>query len=165
MTAQVYDQEYKNENLLPLTKAQQQYTLNTLLVDQHLLTTSQISELEFKVNELLPLTRDQQQYNVNTILVDQHTLLQEQIESERAKTLDTRQNGFTVAGLIGKQKDVQDQQITSFQRADEYKIAKMYFDGHISQISVLDILPDPPDELASTEINDVMAAARAAVGL
>lgn len=165
LKAQVYDQEYKNTYLLPLTKAQQEYTINTLLPDQHQLNLGQINEIEFKVNELMPITRDQQQYNLDVILVDQHTLISEQIESERAKTLDTRTDSTVVAGLIGKQKDVQDQQITSFQRADEYKIAKMYFDGHISQISILDILPDPPAELASTEISEVMAAARAAVGL
>ena len=165
LTSQQYEQNYKNVNLLPLTKAQQEYTNETLLVDQHKLTTGQINEQNFKVNQLLPITRDQQQYNLDTILVDQHTLIQEQIESERAKTLNTRQNGTAVAGLIGKQKEVQDQQIASFVAADQYKIAKMYFDGHISQISILDVLPSAPAELASTEISDVMAAARAGVGL
>lgn len=165
LTAQHYEQNYKNVNLLPLTKAQQEYTNETLLVDQHTLTTGQINELTFKVSQLLPITRDQQQYNLDTILVDQHTLIQEQIEAERAKTLNTRQNGTVVAGLIGKQKEVQDQQIASFVAADQYKIAKMYFDGHISQISILDVLPSAPAELASTEISDVMAAARAGVGL
>ena len=165
LTAQHYEQNYKNVNLLPLTKAQQEYTNDTLLVDQHKLTTGQINEQNFKVNQLMPITRDQQQYNLDTILVDQHTLIQEQIESERAKTMNTRQNGTTVAGLIGKQKEVQDQQIASFIAADQYKVAKMYFDGHISQISILDVLPTPPAELASTEISDVMAAARANVGL
>lgn len=165
LRAQLIEQEYKNEELLPLTKAQQKYTVDTLLVDQHTLNVANIDEARFKVDELMPITRDQQQYNLDTILVDQHTLIGEQIESERAKTLDTRRDSTVVAGLIGKQKDVQDQQIDSFKRADEYKIAKMYFDGHISQISILDVLPSPPDELASTEINEVMAAARAAVGL
>ena len=123
LTAQHYEQDYKNVNLLPLTKAQQEYTNETLLVDQHKLTTGQINEQNFKVNQLLPITRDQQQYNLDTILVDQHTLIQEQVESERAKTLNTRQDGTVVAGLIGKQKEVQDQQIASFVAADQYKIA------------------------------------------
>lgn len=132
---------------------------------KHLLLTAQHYEQDYKNVNLLPITRDQQQYNLDTILVDQHTLIQEQVESERAKTLNTRQNGTVVAGLIGKQKEVQDQQIASFVAADQYKIAKMYFDGHISQISILDVLPTPPAELASTEISEVMAAARANVNL
>lgn len=132
---------------------------------KHLLLTAQHYEQDYKNVNLLPITRDQQQYNLDTILVDQHTLIQEQVESERAKTLNTRQNGTVVAGLIGKQKEVQDQQIASFVAADQYKIAKMYFDGHISQISILDVLPSPPAELASTEISEVMATARANVNL
>lgn len=165
LTAQHYEQDYRNVNLLPLTKAQQEYTNNTLLVDQHKLTTGQINEQNFKVNQLMPITRDQQQYNLDTILVDQHTLLQEQIESERAKTLNTRQDGTVVVGLIGKQKEVQDQQITSFVNADQYKVGKMYFDGYIGMASILSTTPSVPGELVSTEISEVMASVRANVGL
>jgi len=163
--AQFFEQDYKNVNLLPLTKAQQTYTNNVLLVDQHLLTTGQINEQNFKVNQLLPITQDQQQYNLDTILVDQHKLLQEQIESERAKTLNTRQDGTVVVGLIGKQKDVQDQQISSFVAADQYKMAKMYFDGYVSQLSVLSETPPAPTQLNQTNINQVLTDARANVGL
>lgn len=165
LKAQHYEQDYKNVNLLPLTRAQQEYTNDVLLVDQHLLTTGQINEQNFKVNQLLPITRDQQQYNLATILVDQHTLIQEQIESERAKTLDTRQDGTVVVGLIGKQKAVQDQQIASFVAADQYKMAKLYFDGYVSQLSVLSETPPAPAELSQTSISQILADARANVDL
>lgn len=132
---------------------------------QHLLIQAQINEQNFKVNQLLPITQDQQQYNLDTILVDQHKLLQEQIESERAKTLNTRQDGTMVMGLIGKQKDVQDQQISSFVAADQYKMAKMYFDGYVSQLSVLSETPPAPTQLNQTNINQILTDARANVGL
>lgn len=165
LKAQTFEQDYKNTNLLPLQKTQLDYQVNTLLVDQHELTRGQIDEQTFKVDQLLPINRDQQQYNLENILVDQHKLLQEQIEAERAKTLDTRQNGTVVVGLIGKQKAVQDQQIASFVAADQYKIAKMYFDGYVSMASVLSTVPSVPGELASAEISQVMASARGNVGL
>lgn len=170
---------------------------------QHLLLMSQVEEQRFKVDELLEITKDQQLYTLNTLMPDQHEmlleqiesersktlntrtdggtiaglvgkqkeminqqidLLQEQIESERSKTLDTRTDGTVVVGQVGKQKDLVDEQIESFIKDAKYKTAKLYFDGFITQYTILDSTP-VPDELTQTEIDAVLAANRSAVGL
>jgi hypothetical protein len=59
----------------------------------------------------------------------QGVLISEQGEAARAQTLDTRTDGSTVEGSVGKQKDLYDQQITSYQRDAEVKAAKLYTDA------------------------------------
>lgn len=130
---------------------------------QHLLLSSQVEEQRYKVTELLPITKDQQQYTLDTLMVDQHKLLAEQMESERAKTLDTRTNGSVVAGSIGKQKDLYTEQINSFIKDAKYKTAKLYFDGWATQKTIDG--GTSPDELTNTNVNEVLLANRAAVGL
>jgi hypothetical protein len=61
--------------------------------------------------------------------VKQGILISEQGEAARAQTLDTRTDGSTVEGSVGKQKDLYDQQITSYQRDAEVKAAKLYTDA------------------------------------
>lgn len=63
----------------------------------------------------------------------QYALVKENYESVRAQTLDTRTDGTTVVGSIGKQKALYDQQITSYQRDAEVKAAKIFSDAWITQ--------------------------------
>jgi len=60
----------------------------------------------------------------------QYGINKEQIEAVRAQTLDTRSDGVTtVAGSIGKQKALYQQQIDSYKRSSELNAAKMVTDA------------------------------------
>lgn len=72
-------------------------------------------------------------YNLDNTLPQQKALLSEQTEAARAQTLNTRTDGSTVTGSIGKQKDLYTQQITSYQRDSENKAAKFFLDGWVTQ--------------------------------
>lgn len=67
------------------------------------------------------------------VIIQQEKLLKEQTESQAAQTLDQRSDGLAVKGAIGKQKELQDQQITSYKRDVEIKTARMYLDSWITQ--------------------------------
>lgn len=69
-------------------------------------------------------------------LTKQAVLIDEQVEQTRAQTLDTRRDGASVRGNIGKQKDLITQQITSYQRDSEVKAAKIFSDAWITQKTI-----------------------------
>lgn len=75
-------------------------------------------------------------YNLDMIMPQQHELLVEQTEVQRAQTLDTRSDGITVVGAVGKQKDLYSQQIKSYQRDSELKAAKLFADAWTVQKTV-----------------------------
>lgn len=100
--------------------------------------------IEFTNEEVLPRQRD---------------LLQEQIEVQRAQTMDTRTDGTTIVGSVGKQKDLYSQQITSYQRDSEYKAAKMWSDAWIAQKTVDDGLL-APDQFTNTNLNSLLTKIR-----
>ena len=75
-------------------------------------------------------------YNLDMIMPQQYELLVEQTEVQRAQTLDTRSNGITVVGAVGKQKDLYSQQIKSYQRDSELKAAKLFADAWTVQKTV-----------------------------
>lgn len=68
-------------------------------------------------------------FTLTNILPQQRMLLQEQTEAQRAQTLDTRTDGATIVGSVGKQKALYDQQITSYKRDGELKGIKLYTDA------------------------------------
>lgn len=82
--------------------------------------------------------------------------LSEQGEASRAQTMDTRSDGVTVVGLMGKQKELYDQQITSYQRDAEVKAGKLWIDAWITMKTIDEGLL-PPDQFTNTEINEVLA--------
>ena len=75
-------------------------------------------------------------YNLDMIMPQQYKLLVEQTEVQRAQTLDTRSDGSTVVGAVGKQKDLYSQQIKSYQRDSELKAAKLFADAWTVQKTV-----------------------------
>ena len=82
--------------------------------------------------------------------------LSEQGEAQRAQTMDTRSDGSTVVGLLGKQKALYDQQITSYKRDAEVKAGKLWIDAWITMKTIDEGLL-PPDQFTNTEINEVLA--------
>lgn len=96
-------------------------------------------------------------YNLSTILPQQLLLTKEQTEAARAQTLDTRIDGASVAGSIGKQKDLYSQQITSYQRSSEINAAQMFKDAWIAHKSIDEGI-DTPASFNATSISEVLAS-------
>lgn len=97
---------------------------------------AQYGSIKYNVDNILPLQQTNQDkqndildYQLTTQLPAQTAMVNEQKESARAQTLNTRSDGVTtVAGVLGKQKDLYSQQITSYQRDIEVKAAKVFTD-------------------------------------
>ena len=176
--------DFQRDFLQPVELAQQQHVLNqrqpaetTLIQEQ--IETQRANTLDTRQDGLTPISgvvglqkrnltsdADIKDYNLANTLPTQLTLIQEQVtltseqgESERAKTLDTRSDGGTVEGSVGKQKDLYDQQIDSFVKDAQHKTAKMYLDGWITQ-KTLDEGLTAPTQLTNNEINEVLTAVR-----
>ena len=84
-------------------------------------------------------------YNLEYILPQQLLLVKEQTETQRAQTLDTRTDAATIVGVLGKQKALYTQQITSYQRDAETKAGKIFSDAWITQKTIDEGLAVPTD--------------------
>lgn len=76
------------------------------------------------------------QYTLDNILPLQKILVKEQGEVQRAQTLDNRSDNAVVVGLVGQQKSLYKQQITSYKRDAETKIAKLFTDAWITNKTI-----------------------------
>jgi len=123
------------------------YQLDNLLPKQLELTTQQIANLTTEGQVA--------QYQLDNMLPTQKELVQEQIETQRSQTLDTRTDGIPVTGSVGKQKDLYQQQITSYQRDAETKAGKMWTDAWITMKTIDEGL-DPPDAFTNAHLDQVL---------
>lgn len=96
------------------------------------------------------------EYTRQQILPAQRTLYQEQAEAKRAETLNTRTDGAAVAGSIGKQKELYTQQIESYKRDAETKVARLMIDSWITQKGVTNSTAIP-SQLNNTSIDGVVS--------
>lgn len=103
-------------------------------------------------------------FNVNQMLPQQLKLITEQTESQRAQTLDTRSDGATVTGSVGKQKELYSQQITSYQRDAEVKASKLFTDAWITQKTIDEGL-NPPNGFTNASIDTILAKLKSNNGL
>lgn len=177
-TTQTASEDFKVNKLLPVSLAAEQHKLNFQLPAQTNLINEQwetqraqtrdtrsdgltpITGILGKQKESLALDVTSKQYAVTNTLPVQLDLIKEQRESERAKTLDTRTDGSNVAGSVGKQKSLYDEQIQSFVKDAKHKTAKMYLDGWITQKTLDDTLL-APTELQNAGVDAVLASIRA----
>ena len=177
--------EFDRDSMKPVELAQQQHILNErqpaetdMIREQY--ETQRANTLDLRSDGLTAvtgvvglqkrnLTADAaiKEYNLASTLPRQFELLGEQIvltseqaEAERAKTLDTRSDGATVEGSVGKQKDLYDQQIDSFIKDAQHKTAKLFSDAWVTQ-KTLDEGLTAPTQFTNNEINEVLAAVRA----
>lgn len=174
--------EFQRDNLLPVQLGQEEHKLNFLMPAQTGLVKEQweaqraqtmntrtdgltlVAGLMGKQKDSLQADIDTKEYNLTYVLPVQLDLVKEQREAERSKTLNTRTDGQTVVGSVGKQKDLYTQQIDSFIKDAKYKTAKMYLDNWITQ-KTLDEGLSPPTELTTSNAGTVLAANRAENGL
>lgn len=136
---------YQLSDIMPSQKADivadtaiKTYQVATFLPAQVLGIEADTDIKEYQLDNILP-----QELLVKQAQVE---LVNEQVEVQRAQTLDTRTDGTTtIVGAIGKQKDLYTQQITSYQRDSEYKVAKMYMDSWITQKTIDEGIQVPPE--------------------
>ena len=120
--------KFNHEQMLPAQKTGQDIANRTAVYNLDMIMPLQKVGLEHSNSIAL--------FNLQTMLPQQYELLVEQTEVQRAQTLDTRSDGITVVGSVGKQKDLYSQQIKSFQRDSELKAAKLFADAWTVQKTV-----------------------------
>lgn len=103
------------------------------------------------------------QYTITNLLPQQLKLLTEQTEVQRAQTMNTRTDGATVVGVMGKQKDLYSQQVTSYQRDAEMKIGKLFSDAWITQ-KTIDEGTLAPANFTNANIDAVLTSLRSKGG-
>lgn len=82
-------------------------------------------------------------------------LLNEQGDQARAQTSDTRLDGLPVAGVMGAQESLYQQQIISYKRDAEVKAAKIFTDAWITQ-KTMDIGLLPPVGFTNDSVNEIL---------
>lgn len=95
-------------------------------------------------------------YNLANILPQQYKLVQEQTEVQRAQTQDTRTDGSPIDGVLGKQRDLYDQQIDSYQEDSQLKAARLFADAWTVQKTVDEGL-EPPDGFTNAQVQKALA--------
>lgn len=103
-------------------------------------------------------------FNADQLLPQQLKLITEQTEAQRAQTLDTRSDGTTVTGSVGKQKELYSQQITSYQRDAEVKASKLFTDAWITQKTIDEGL-NPPNGFTNASIDTILTKLKSNNGL
>lgn len=87
----------------------------------------------------------------------QRLLLSEQTEAQRGQTADVRTDGALVTGVLGKQKNLYDQQIDSYKRDADAKMVKIFSDAWITQKTIDEGLL-PPTQFTNGPIDTMLAA-------
>lgn len=103
-------------------------------------------------------------FNADQMLPQQLKLITEQTEAQRAQTMDTRSDGATVTGSVGKQKELYSQQITSYQRDAEVKASKLFTDAWITQKTIDEGL-NPPNGFTNASIDTILTKLKSNNGL
>ena len=118
---------------------------------------------KFNVEQMLP--KQLEQITAQTALVNEQTNTQkEQTETVRAQTMETRSDSLPIKGSIGKQKELYDQQITSYQRDAEVKASKLFTDAWITQKTIDEGL-NPPNGFTNTSIDTILTKLKTNNGL
>ena len=99
-------------------------------------------------------------FQLDEMLPAQKALVVEQTEAAHAQTSNVRLDGITdVTGVLGKQRELYDQQITSYKRDSEIKVGRLYVDSWVTQ-KTIDEGVLPPDEFTNANINEVLIKLR-----
>lgn len=168
------------------------YNLSQILPKQVELSTAQIAQQkvdtqisDYNLSTILPaqntklvtenagqvIANDTASYNLSQVLPaqlqtmqEQRMLVTEQKEAQRAQTKNNRSDGELVEGVLGKQKDLYNQQINSYQRDSELKVAKVFSDAWITQKTIDEGLV-PPTSFTNQEIEKVLSQLRTKAGI
>lgn len=113
---------------------------------------------EYNLQNLLPAQLAASTQQVKNLIL-QGDLLTEQTEVQRSQTMDTRTDGAIVTGVLGKQKELYAQQITSYKRDAEVKAAKLFSDAWITQKTIDEGL-EPPSGFTNSSLDTVLAVVK-----
>lgn len=118
------------------------------------------SRANYALTKLKLSTEDVQfasaQFQLTELLPQQKLLLIEQTQAQRAQTLDTRTDGVTITGVLGKQKDLYTQQITSYQRDGEVKAARLFTEAW-TVMKTIDEGLLPPSGFTNTSLDNILS--------
>jgi hypothetical protein len=140
-----------------------QYQLASILPGQLALTAAQTTGVTAQT-ALVNTQNSTAAYTLANILPAQLILLSEQMEVQRAQTMGTRIDGSAVAGNMGTQVALYNQQITSYKRDAETKAAKFFSDAYITA-KTLDDTITPPTNFTNATIDEVFTLIRSNNGL
>lgn len=171
-------EQYRYENLLPkenlvlikqidgleVDNKTKTFNLTTILPAQHRGLELDNEGKDYTVKNIMPADYRTKVFNLTELMPAQKELINEQTEVQIAQTLDTRSDGQTVVGTLGKQKDLYTQQIESYKRNAETNAAKMFLDAWITQ-KTLDEGLLPPDALKNASVDTVLSAIKSANNL
>lgn len=120
-----------------------------------------LGRANFALTKMKLATEDSQfgqsEYSREHLLPAQKTLLAEQMEAQRAQTMSTRSDGSTaVAGLIGKQVQLYEQQKQSYIEDIKIKASKIFADLWTIQRTTFDTTK-PPDAAQTVNETNTMA--------
>lgn len=137
-----------------------EYDTNKYRYDNILPTELELANLNVDITtfqrEGADLDNQTKDYALSYTLPTQLKLVTEQTEAQRAQTMDTRMDGVTaIVGSVGKQKDLYNQQIISYQRDAEVKAAKLFTDAWITQKTIDDGLV-PPNGFTNASLDTVL---------
>jgi len=125
------------------------------------------SKSNFGLTKLKLATEDMNyciaKYQHEIMLPAQKLLIDEQAETQRSQTQDARSDGSPVLGSVGKQKDLYNQQIVSYQRDAEVKAAKMWTDAWITMKTIDEGLA-APDGFTNVNLDKVLQVLATANG-
>lgn len=103
-------------------------------------------------------------FNLEQMLPQQLILSKEQTEAARAQTLDTRTDGTTVAGSVGKQGLLYSQQITSYKRNDEFRYVNMLANTWVAQKTIDEALLAPTN-MQNSAIDTALGSVKTNLGI
>lgn len=133
------------------------YQLATVLPGQVAYTVSQKAMVDDQAAGVL-VANSLASYNLANIAPAQLNLVKEQGEVQHAQTSNTRLDGTTaIVGLIGQQKSLYAQQITSYQRDAEVKAAKLFTDAWITT-KTIDDGTTPPNNFENPQLNTILTS-------
>lgn len=130
-----------------------------LTESQKLNVDKEIAISDYKLDNLMPqeLATLTQQVQV---LFAQELMVKEQAEAQRGQTMDIRSDGITpISGSIAKQKDLYTQQIDSYIKDGDLKVAKMFTDGWSIQKTLNEDIP-PPNQFTQANIDSLLVTLR-----
>lgn len=108
---------------------------------------------------------DTASFQLSNILPIQEQLVTEQVNSQKAQTSSTRySDGAQVAGLLGAQVSLYGQQVISYQRDAQVKVAKLFSDAFNTQVTVTSGLT-PPNNFTDASLDTLLTNLRTPVGL
>lgn len=138
------------------------YNLNNILPNQNAKLALEVTGVTIANDIALYNKVSMLPAQLQTVL-QQRLLLNEQTEAARAQTTDGRSDGIAVTGVLGKQKDLYNQQIASYKSDADTKAIKIFSDAWITQ-KTIDEGVLPPNSFTNGPLETMLSQYKARNG-